>query len=202
MEAVAELPGFFEVSDWRKIPLPEPPGPNRTKEELEELLDLQTRPEREDRRREIISEQTSICPYFDRLLMFSTHPGNYVLMEAMFQLGTIVACHYKKRFMRPRPSQLEPRLRPLINVPAHASYPSGHALQYFLVAKALTSVVHNHDIGSELFLIANRVATNREFAGVHYPTDTHAGELLAHAIFPQVQSTYIETFQVAAREWL
>ncbi len=123
-------------------------------------------------------------------------------MQAMFELGTIVVTHYKKRFARLRPSQLEPQLRPMIGVPQHASYPSGHALQYFLVAKALASVVQDQAIGNELFRIAQRVAENREWAGLHYPSDTEAGKQIAFAIFPQVREAYAQTFENAVRDWI
>ena len=103
--------------------------------------------------------------------------------------------------MRPRPSQLEPRLRPMIDVPRHASYPSGHSLQYNLVAKALASVVRSHEIGYQLFQIADRIAVNREWAGLHYASDTEAGKMIAFAIFPQVQEAFAETFAAAADEW-
>jgi membrane-associated phospholipid phosphatase len=120
----------------------------------------------------------------------------------MSHLGTVVGCHYKKKFMRPRPSQLEPRLRPSLDVPAHAAYPSGHALQNFLIAQALAIVVQSDELTVELFNIAQRVAENREYAGLHYESDTIAGKQLAFAMFPAVQDAYRETFQSAAREWL
>jgi hypothetical protein len=120
----------------------------------------------------------------------------------MFHLGYIMAANYKKKFMRPRPSQIEPRLRPLIDVPRHPAYPSGHALQYFLVAKALSTVVHNDELSIELFKVARRIAENREWAGLHYASDTDASEQLAFTMFPEVTEAYRETFQNAAREWM
>ena len=139
MEAVAELPNFFENPAWRKLNIPEPPGAEDTARELEVLLDKQRHlesdhNERERRKAEIELEAVDESPNFNRILQFWPHPVSYVLMKAMFEVGTIVAVHYKKRFMRSRPSMLEPRLRPMIDVPRHASYPSGHSLQYNLVA--------------------------------------------------------------------
>jgi hypothetical protein len=71
-----------------------------------------------------------------------------------------------------------------------------------LVAKALATVVHSDEIGIELFKIARRVAENREWAGLHFASDTAAGEQLAFAIFPAVTDAFRETFQSAAREWI
>ena len=81
-------------------------------------------------------------------------------------------------------SQLEPALRPLLDVPGHPSYPSGHATQAYLVAQALTTVIRNHEIGRELYKIAERVAVNREWAGLHYASDSAAGKQLAREVFP------------------
>jgi hypothetical protein len=72
----------------------------------------------------------------------------------------------------------------------------------FLIAQALGTVVRNHEIGDELVAIANRVAKNREWAGLHYESDTQAGRRLAYAVFPYVESAYENLFKGAAREWL
>jgi hypothetical protein len=209
MEAVAELPNFFEIQGWRELPLDPPPGPAETKLELHELLKkqahMQDPAERQIRLPEIVQEADENTPYYERVLT-PTPSGSFaatnVLIDAMSQLGTVVGCYYKKKFMRPRPSQLEPRLRPSINVPAWAAYPSGHALQNFLIAQALATVVHSDELTVELFEIAQRVAENREYAGLHYESDTIAGKQLAIAMFPAVLDAYRETFQSAAREWL
>jgi hypothetical protein len=208
MEAVAELPNFFERSDWRNLLTEPPPGPGKTREELDELLGKQEKMKefffRSERLPEIEFEQENETPKFRRLLS-PTPTGAYAstdtLIQAMYQLGTIVGCHYKRRFMRPRPSQLEPRLRPSIDVPGHAAYPSNHALQHFLIAQAVATVVQSDEITVQLFEIAKRVAENREYAGVHYASDTEAGKRLAFAMFPAVLDAYRETFQSARREW-
>jgi hypothetical protein len=209
LESVAELPNFFEIRGWRDILLDPPPGPERTRVELDELLNkqqqMQNPAERQIRLPEIQLEAETDTPYYQRVLT-PTPSGSFgatgVLIDAMSQLGTVVGCYYKKKFMRPRPSQLEPRLRPPIDVPAWAAFPSGHALQNFLIAKALATVVHSDELTVQLFAIAQRVAENREYAGLHYESDTTAGKQLATAMFPIVLNAYRETFQSAAREWL
>jgi hypothetical protein len=209
MEAVAELPNFFEIQGWRDLPLDPPPGPAQTKLELDELLRkqslMQDPAERQIRLPEIVLEADDDTPFYQRVLT-PTPSGSFaatnILIEAMSRLGTVVVCFYKKKFMRPRPSQLEPRLRPVIEVPAHAAFPSGHSTQNFLIAQALALVVHSDELTVQLFNIAQRVAENREYAGLHYESDTTAGRQLATLMFPAVQEAYRETFQSAAREWL
>jgi hypothetical protein len=209
MEAFAELPNFFEILGWRDLPLEPPPGAAKTRAELDDLLDKQTEMQdpafRQIRQAEIELEADDTTPFYQRVLTptpSGSFSGTSILIDAMSQLGTVVGCHYKKKFMRPRPSQLEPRLRPSVDVPAWAAYPSGHALQNFLIAQALAVVTHSDEITVQLFNIAQRVAENREYAGLHYESDTIAGKQLATLMFPAVQDAYRETFQSAAREWL
>jgi len=209
MESMAELPNFFEINGWRELPIERPPGPSKTREDLDELLKKQTQMQspavRQIRLPEIQLEAERNTPYYQRVLT-PTPSGSFaatnVLIDAMSQLGTVVGCYYKKKFMRPRPSQLEPKLRPAIDVPAWASFPSGHALQNFLIAQALATVVHSDELTVQLFEIAQRVAVNREYAGLHYESDTTSGKQLATLMFPMVLDAYRETFQSAAREWL
>jgi PAP2 superfamily len=187
------------------VKLPEVPGPDETAQELQELLRKQYNYQQRKRRLpDIMDERDNTSSQFMRVVMFSaaSHPNTTVLFEAMVTVGAIVVMHYKNKFGRPRPSQLEPALRPLLDVPGHASYPSGHATQAYLVAQALTTVIRNHEIGRELYSIAEQVAVNREWAGLHYASDSAAGKQLARELFPYIEDAYEATFAAAAREWI
>ena len=200
-----DLPNLFEDPGWKSVKLPELPDPDETEKELRALLKMQNDyPERKRRRPDIIDEKDNTSSQFMRVVMFSaaSHPNTTVLFEAMVVVGAIVVMHYKNKFGRPRPSQLEPALRPLLDVPGHASYPSGHATQAYLVAQALTTVIRNHEIGRELYKIAEQVAVNREWAGLHYRSDSEAGKQLARELFPYIEDAYEATFAAAAREWI
>ena len=205
LEVYVELPKFFLHKWWEEVILPPLPDPNEIRDELATLLDMQADlDERKRRRRDIKREATGLTPQFQRVLVFgpASHPRTFLLVQAMLEVGRIVAVHYKFKFNRPRPSQIEPELRPMLDVPGHPSYPSGHAVQMHLIAQALATVVRNHDIGNELFKIAHEVAVNREWAGLHYRSDTKAGKQLAREIFPYVEEAYENTFRGAAQEWL
>jgi PAP2 superfamily len=200
-----ELPNLFANSSWKSVKLPEVPGPDETAQELQELLRKQYNYQQRKRRLpDIMDERDNTSSQFMRVVMFSaaSHPNTTVLFEAMVTVGAIVVMHYKNKFGRPRPSQLEPALRPLLDVPGHASYPSGHATQAYLVAQALTTVIRNHEIGRELYSIAEQVAVNREWAGLHYASDSAAGKQLARELFPYIEDAYEATFAAAAREWI
>ncbi len=85
--------------------------------------------------------------------------------------------HYKKRFSRPRPSQLIPELELVVPNPGHAAYPSGHATQSMVFSKILSLIDPENE--SIYIKYAKDIAKRREIAGVHYPSDSSTGQLLA-----------------------
>jgi membrane-associated phospholipid phosphatase len=126
-----------------------------------------------------------------------SHPATYRLLQIALRVGQFLAMHYKYNPgmvsgnplpPRPRPSQISPALLPPITVPGHASYPSGHATEAYMVAGILKRVmppaastvteVGNLD-STPLRRLAERIARNREVLGLHYPSDSKAGKFLA-----------------------
>jgi membrane-associated phospholipid phosphatase len=76
---------------------------------------------------------------------------------------------------------------PPIDVPGHASYPSGHATESYLLAEILAQVMPPaastrtdpaDPDSTPLRRLAERVARNREVLGLHYPSDSRAGKYL------------------------
>lgn len=189
------------------IVLDDVPTSEDTREEIDELLEKQALREADSRDGEVIRariiEQIGTIPDFHRIMMFTpqTHPATLRLMQSMQQIGQIGAMYFKNEFLRPRPSQLETSLRPSIDVPPHPSYPSGHATQAHLVARALSTISGNPELGEELSRVAEDVAINREFAGVHYVSDSDAGRKLAGQLFARAEATMEETFTDAIAEW-
>jgi hypothetical protein len=118
-------------------------------------------------------------------------------------IGQFQAMHYKLKFKRPRPSHLSPSLMPPINVPGHAAFPSGHATESYLVSLCLKKVMPTaaHE---PLMRLAERVARNREVIGVHYRSDSVAGETLARQTFTLMDACtrdIKDLFDAAIAEW-
>lgn len=84
-----------------------------------------------------------------------------------------VVIYFKKIFNRPRPSEILPNINPVLNVPRHRAYPSGHATQAMVAARMLTEWTGKQS--DQLAKLATRVGRNREIAGLHFPSDTDAG---------------------------
>lgn len=97
----------------------------------------------------------------------------------------IIALFYKAKYDRVRPSFLAKDLQPSIEVPLHPAYPSGHATQSFCLANLLTELFP--DQASDLAQTAKEISVNREIAGVHYPSDTEAGQIIAQKIWQRLR---------------
>lgn len=160
--------------------------------------------ERERRREEIEWEVDHLSRGYQTALLTGpdAYPKTWQLMNTMNDLALVPVMHFKKRFARARPNQVERRIEPLIDVPGHPAYPSGHSTQNFLIAHVLSEVIGDDaELIARIFAIARRVAENREWAGVHYSSDTEAGEKLAREIFPIMKRAFAEPIKEAIEEW-
>jgi hypothetical protein len=131
---------------------------------------------------EAIAQSTGIIPYFQGLAGFTaaSHPATTNLCVIALNLGQFMVMFYKDQYQRPRPSQLRPALLPSMEVPGHASYPSGHSTESHLIANLLSVVIGNENRAySRLRPLADRIAINREVMGLHYRSDSEAGRRLA-----------------------
>jgi hypothetical protein len=154
---------------------------------------------------EALAQLTNPWAYFRGILMCnaSSAPATHALVQIASKIGQFQVMQYKMRFNRPRPSQYSPALLPPIDVPGHASYPSGHATESMLIALCLEQVMPpavsrpTMLVGgpapdnppppfpgkSPLQQMAARIARNREVLGLHFPSDSKAGRLLAQESF-------------------
>jgi acid phosphatase (class A) len=193
----------FCRTDWQEIKV-NPPKPFDTPEMFSEmtLLVAYSLDKRTEHAAEIIEQAFSMHAYFAQLLMLTTGANPYALkiMEMAARVAEMVGVYYKLKFNRARPQQVFPAIVPLLNSPAHASYPSGHSLEAHLIALALAEVF---PAAREVLLeLARQIGRNREYAGLHFPSDTQAGKDIAEAVFPYLQSCPIfqEVLALAGKE--
>ena len=178
-----------------------------------EITDLVTAAsnERADALDEILSQADEFISYF--LNMMTARPGAYPATTKVLSIaslvGTFVAMYFKNLYNRPRPSQLCPALLPPVEIPGHASFPSGHSTQAHLMALCMNDVLNGlpqqNTMGDDLWTLADCIARNREIAGLHYRSDTDAGVALAYWIHYVLnaggQTHYLEIVSAAAGEW-
>ncbi|MDP3741268.1 MAG: phosphatase PAP2 family protein [bacterium] len=114
----------------------------------------------------------------------------------------IIVLNLKQRFDRVRPHILEPRLEPIIEVPGHPAYPSGHSTESHVLAYLLAELLPQcRDVFEARAL---EIAVNREIVGVHYPSDTLAGIALAKQIIKLLldEPKFMQLIQEAKSEWV
>jgi membrane-associated phospholipid phosphatase len=156
---------------------------------------------------EVVSQMTTFDAYFQGALGYTTatHPCTNYLVQGCMRAAEFAAIHYKNFFQRPRPSQLWPQLMPPVQVPGHASFPSAHSTQAHAIAtvlqKVATGVVLSvDDVTNRL---AQRIARGREVLGLHYPSDTVAGQHLAQDVAAAFMAApgIARLIAAAQREW-
>ncbi|RUX18500.1 hypothetical protein EOA27_13695 [Mesorhizobium sp. M2A.F.Ca.ET.037.01.1.1] len=182
-----------------------PPGPDQTRDEIANLLAKQDQvDERRNRREEIERQDTLDLSDFTRPLCIENVAGfeaTESLFSTILQLCEYVGLQYKDMYGRTRPSMIDPTLRPMLPVPPHSSYPSNHAFQCTSLALVFERFFPQHPATEELHRVAARLAENREWAGLHYESDTAAGKLLAERFLPFLVDACTELMREAQSEW-
>lgn len=93
----------------------------------------------------------------------------------------IEAClEVKEHFNRQRPFVIDPEIKPIVQQPANAAYPSGHSTTGYVYTIILSMMVPEKT--QALYERAATYGRNRVIAGVHFPTDVEAGLVSAAVI--------------------
>jgi hypothetical protein len=156
---------------------------------------------------EVVAQMNGFEDYFQGALSYSkaTHPCTNLLYQGAMRAAEFASMHYKNKYQRPRPWQLWPELMPPIQVPGHASFPSGHSTQAHTVARVLQSVANAvvPSIDDVTNRLAQRIARGREVLGLHYPSDSAAGERLATEVATAFMgcATVSRLITAARQEW-
>ena len=168
------------------IKLKEPPDAETSRQEAIEVYNNRNAADYQSRLGEIIEENEGPPSYYHRMLF--TDMGRNVqtgaLIKKVITWSLPPIMYFKHHWKRARPAQLEPRIRPVIDCPAHPAYPSGHSTQSHLIALVMWKVTGRDDIRDALWDAAGRIAQNREYAGVHYKSDSACGSDLAQQLLP------------------
>jgi membrane-associated phospholipid phosphatase len=101
------------------------------------------------------------------------------LADAVYR--AFIACwHEKWRYLRPRPTDLDPTLPTAVPVPRHPAYPSGHSTCAGAAAAILTQFFP--DEAKRWAAMAAESGTARLKMGIHFRSDHTAGLALGKAI--------------------
>jgi hypothetical protein len=147
---------------------------------LDEYSDL-----REDRASEILSELGPQYAFWSSVVYL--HPDRtkktIELLDAALRLANFVEMRIKHALACRRPIELSSQVQPLIITPGHGSFPSGQSTENHMIARILWELRGGGAVlGEQLMREAARIAVNRTVAGVHFPVDTAAGQVLGLAL--------------------
>jgi hypothetical protein len=181
---------FAGMACWKSDTLPAPPPEQsaadaelKFKEDVEAFIAARAIGLGTDVKEEIRYQADDILSYFMKLASCSpeVRPETYFLLVLSLRIGAIVTRHYKSKFMRARPTQVMPWVDTVIPTPRHPAYPSGHAMQAYLMAKVVKSA--SPKLYAMADHLADRIALNRVLAGVHFPADGEASKTLIDLVW-------------------
>lgn len=192
----------YYLTTSEKFAIADPPANSsvQTRAELDYLLQLQSRRSEEDIRASLFyagvffrtASQPGDKDYANlrrNLFHIGRSIGTWLNADTLQQTAKLVAntwkdaeyfiWKYKNYFLRVRPYKLEPRLENLEET-NWAAYPSGHATNSYVNAYLFSALLP--EFSSFFLKDAYDMAHSREIIGVHYPSDSESGRLLAYQI--------------------
>jgi acid phosphatase (class A) len=197
---------FLPRAELLALEVADPPANSSesTRHDLDELLELQKN--RTKAQRAAIESHLEF-PGVMATMLAAAHrkldkaPETKALLLHVERDATVAVFNAKKRFNRARPHQLEPKLKPCIDVPPHPAYPSGHAIWGEVVARTLAEIFP--DDRAAITAAGVEIGHEREIAGVHYASDSAASRALGEDLFGRLMKN--EKFQrelaAAKAEW-
>jgi len=107
----------------------------------------------------------------------------------------------KDYFGRPRPVETDSRVKPVVETGRERCYPSGHATRGAMWAAILCEIAP--DEKQALVSRGQEIGWDRVVAGVHYPSDVYAGQVLGKALARAMLSSpkFRERVESAKKEY-
>ena len=152
------------------------------KAQLPEVRKLSSK--RNERRDQILTQIDDPDKFFHAQIGLGAgqHSSTLEVMSVVSAVVNLVTHPIKDCLTVPRPSELE-LVRPMLSVPSHFSFPSGHSTYAHAQAATLNLVVKGmFTLEKSLSKLAEMIAENRVIAGLHYPSDSQAGRALGGSI--------------------
>ena len=144
---------------------------------------------RQDRASEIVVQMQPQVPFWSSVVhMHPSHSAKTLeMVELALGFASIVCMKFKQVMAVPRPIDLSTEIQPIVATPSHSAYPSGHSTEAHMIAYVLPYLIsatpaNQTKYGTQLEAQAERIAQNRTVAGLHFPVDSHAGQILARVL--------------------
>ncbi len=126
-------------------------------------------------------------------------PLTAALVARVWKDAEYLIWKHKNYFVRIRPYKLEPKLKNLEET-NWAAYPSGHATNSYVNAFLFSELLP--EFNSFFIKDAYDMAHSREIIGVHYPSDSESGRILAWQLVKRLMTNekFKEDFDAAKEE--
>ena len=176
----------FKLSKFDSLVIPAPKNDSsQTLGELKALQNLQKDRTIEDIN--LIKRQKKFCRFDfpDYRVGFNAELDQFIL-QSFLDVSYYIFYH-KIKNNRVRPSFLSEKIKPAIDIPPHPAYPSAHAGQSLIVALILSDI--KPELKESYLKLADNIGRNRELAGVHYKSDTDAGQKIAQIYYSKIKNT-------------
>lgn len=165
--------------------LPSPPAADslQTATELETVMRLQdSRSEADVKRAKAENHLTPAAfqPVLGSNFTAAEYPATFELLTDAEQEARAVVNKGKVYFARPRPIEANSHIRPVVDTGRERCYPSGHATRAALWAAILSEIAPEEK--QSLVARGQEIGWDRVIAGVHYPSDVYAGQVLGKAL--------------------
>ena len=218
--ALTIMPEFLDQRDaqgrdWKAAVVAALPGPTSpiTLAMVQDMI-MKAVTERPEALGEIVQEHNNFQVRYLQLLGMTghSHPYTFLLMKFAARVGEFTMISLKRLETpwnlrsRPRPSQVCPTLFPALPVPGHSTYPAGHALIAWLTTEVLKDIssLQASAYTKSLDALAERISSNRVFAGLHFQEDVDHGKLAGieiHKFIKQCPS-FKDALAEARKEWI
>jgi acid phosphatase (class A) len=201
----ARVPYYLDAQQLDLSPiLPPPPAQNSaaTQAELAEIHSIEkTRTpaqvaaaESDDHSEDIFLYASVLGPSFTP----ESLPLTAALSTHVRNDASILNAPLKAHFARPRPYNFDASLHPICDTNQENAYPSGHALNGYLLAFTLIQLVPEKS--AEILARADAYAHNRIICEAHYPSDLEASRRVAYVAIGDLLATpRFQTDLAAAR---
>jgi membrane-associated phospholipid phosphatase len=177
-----------------ELPAPPVESSEQTAREIEELLALQAQ-RTEAAQSEAAYWQAGAVLRWNELarglvMKYRTSPPNasrlYALLSVAQHDALVLAAEHHRRYRRPPPSALDPRVKPLFPAELTSTYPSDHAAVAAASAAVLGNVYRSKEQAATLEKKAAAHQTSRLLAGLSLRSDLAAGEKIGRAAAARV----------------
>jgi hypothetical protein len=171
------------------------------KAQAQKVIDFAYADGRRSRAPEIITQILPQVPFWSSIVPLypARHRRTFEFLGIALHFAMQTCHRFKHALAVPRPNELTLCVQPVLQTPGWSAFPSGHATEAFVAARllrAFTGQAPASGMDQALQQQAKQIADNRVYAGLHYPIDSGAGQMLGETL-----AEYVIARSTASKKW-